>query len=101
MDIKIQDCYTSNAMIGSELYGKISTMVKYGHLKRHSNVAILTNSEFEREKHNAQLEIIQGYRNKILLDKITADQILLMLDADYEYLEQGNAVINANKLLTT
>jgi len=53
----------------------------------------------ERKKHTAQLEIISGYRNKIVMDKLQVEDILVMLDSDYEYLEQENALINTNELL--
>lgn len=53
----------------------------------------------ERKKHTAQLEIINGYRNKIVMDNLQVEDILKMLDFDYEYLEQENAVINVNDIL--
>jgi len=53
----------------------------------------------EREKHKVQLEIISGYRNKIVLDQLSLEDVLLMLDSDYNYLEQENAVISTNEII--
>lgn len=50
MDIKKQDCYTTIAMKGSEVDQELKVMVLYGHIEKHSNVILMTESEYLADK---------------------------------------------------
>lgn len=48
---------------------------------------------------NAQLEIIEGYINKIEMNNLTIEEVKALLWADREYLEQEFALLTAEKYL--
>jgi hypothetical protein len=48
----------------------------------------------------AQLEIIQGYYSKIVLNNLTIEQVLELFEKDREYLQQEFAIIQAKKIVS-
>jgi hypothetical protein len=51
--------------------------------------------------HNSQYTLLSAYRNKIVLNKLTIDDVLAMLENDLQFLEGENAVLNVESLLNT
>lgn len=48
---------------------------------------------------SAQIELLQGYYNKIFMNKMSVEDILNSLERDREFLQEEQNIISANRLL--